>query len=129
MDRASIQRTAREWLRRLGLKGWHIDVLIVPHQSFIDTHGAGTYCADVTPDPDHQAALMRVCRKCDMDRLGLNIDELESTIVHELLHIRLDPMSALARDSGFEIGLNLVADELTRLARIERTKKNPPRRG
>jgi hypothetical protein len=123
MDRVSIKRTVSEWLKRLSLRGWHVDVLIVPHQAIVDTHGPGTYCADVTPDPDHQNALMRVCRKCDMDKLGLNIDELESTIVHELLHIRLDPMSALAKDSGFEIGLNLVADELVRLARIERKCK------
>ena len=123
MNRLAIKRTAREWLKRLGLKGWTVDVLIVPHKVLEDVHGPGTYHADVTPDPQHQRALIRVCRQQDADRLGLDPDALEETIVHELLHPRLDPMSHMANDSGFEIGLDALASELVRLARIERKRR------
>lgn len=123
MDRRTLRRLVNEWLRRLGLRGWRVDIVLAPHTVFEATHGAGTYCADVTPDPQHQLALMRVlCRK-DMEKRGLSIDAIEETLVHELLHVRLDPMSHLSNDAAFEIGLDTLAEELVRLVRIERARQ------
>ena len=113
----------REWLRRLGLKGWTVDVRLVPHRE-LSAGRDGSYYADVAPDPQHQRAVMRLCRAADLAAAGLEPGLAEETIVHELLHLRLDPMSALARDAAFEVGLDALAEELVRLARLERAKRS-----
>ena len=123
MDRRQLLKLIREWLRRLNLRGWTVTLRLVRHAELADGRPAGSYYADITPDPQHQCATMRICRRGDLAAAGLCHHLAEETIVHELLHLRLDPMSALSRDSGFEVGLDALAEELVRLARIERGRR------
>ena len=47
---------------------------------------------------------------------GKSFDQLyEETIIHELLHVRLDPREKLAGDSAFETGLDATAAALYKL--------------
>lgn len=122
MDKRSLQRLISEWLRRLGLRGWKVDLRLIPHDELAAGRD-GSYYAEVEPDPQHQRAIMRMCRAADMVMVGLNPDLAEETVVHELLHLRLDPMSSLARDAAFEVGLDALSEEFVRLARVERGRK------
>lgn len=95
---------------------------MVPH-SELAAGRSGSYYARVYPDPQEQRATLKLCRDADMEAAGLTAGLTEETIIHELLHLRLDPMSSLAEDAAFEIGLDCLAAELVRMARVERRKR------
>lgn len=126
MDRRTLSRLVREWLKRLSLKGWTVDVRLVRHAELAGDSKGSCY-ARVSPDPATQRAAIRLCRESDLAAAGLEPGLTEETIVHELLHLLLDPMSTLAGDAAFEIGLDRLAGELVRMARAERKRKRPHR--
>ena len=123
MTKRALLRIVHDWVPRLGLRGWAIDVQLVRGEALRATHGPGDYYADVQPDPQHQRATVRVLRQREMVARGMDPSLIEETLVHELLHLRLDPMSHLANDSTFEVGLDCLAAELVRMARVERKRR------
>ena len=61
-------------------------------------------------DPDTHTATITICRKAH----GAD-SAIRETLIHELLHVNLDPAQTLANDVIFETGLSRVARAITAL--------------
>lgn len=100
------------WQRKLGMTDWRISISFVTGATLSAHHGVDCLIyGDTQPKPEKHSAKIRIC-----DPLQTPEGEaaVESTVVHELLHVLLDPRSVMAGDSSFETGLDLVARALTR---------------
>ena len=105
------------WQRRLRLSDWSIVVGFVPQDQLIDEQG--TLWGRMLSEESEQSAQIAISEEVPPD-------QLEATLVHELLHIRLLPFDA--PDQGpKEVAINLLADVLVRaLRRRERKKECSP---
>jgi hypothetical protein len=98
MTQPQLERLCRTWQRRLRLSDWRVDVTLVPLADMPDLYG------ETWPDETELTATMRV-RDCPL---------VESTLIHELLHLRLLPYSdgdpEEPRHGEREQAINLLAD-------------------
>jgi hypothetical protein len=87
---ARLDRDMRMWQKRLGLEAWNIS-LEIKRRSQIDPDVWGT----AEWDPETKTGVVRVLDPRDYNLTGnaLRLD-MECTIVHELVHIQLSPLSA-----------------------------------
>jgi hypothetical protein len=107
------------WQRRLSLEDWNISIFAV-HPSGLRPHTLG----NVHWDKDNKTAVIRVLDASDYQMpFGAMLNDLEFTIVHELIHVELAslPRSEASR-SDEEFAVNRLADALIKL---ERTGKQP----
>jgi hypothetical protein len=84
-----LDRQLRSWQRRLGMEDWNLKVRVV-RQSEIDRNSWGA----AEWDSDSRTGTISVLDPRDYNLRGgeLNVD-MECTIVHELVHIQLSPLS------------------------------------
>jgi len=84
-----LDRQMKSWQRRLGLEEWNLSVRVV-RQSEIDrnTWGQSEW------DPDAKTGVISVLDPRDYNLKGgeLRLD-MECTIVHELIHIQVSPLT------------------------------------
>lgn len=103
MTLPQLQRLCKVWQRRLRLQDWKISLQLLPNPVM----GNGE-AADGLVDWDDEEVTATVTL-----REGLEETRLESTLVHELLHIRMNdltPNEGETNDSGLERTINLLAD-------------------
>jgi len=108
------------WQRRLNLKDWNISVLVARADSL-----KPKTLGNIHWDSDKKTAVIRVMDPADYempDRAML--DDMEFTVVHELIHLELSPMlSKFARNEANrreeEHTVNQMADALLKLKRGE----------
>lgn len=112
---------ARRWIRRLGLEHWSFTISFGTQKELLADQGEFLF-GRVWPDLDTLQATVKIVRPADLqagvlDALDAmscgNVDAaIEQTLIHELLHVRLDPSNQLGHDSNFESGLNHTARAL-----------------
>jgi hypothetical protein len=79
----------RHWQKRLGLDDWNLSVRVV-RQSQLDPDSWGT----AEWDPKSMTAVINVLDPRDYNLKGADLKlDMECTIVHELLHIQLSPLT------------------------------------
>ena len=85
-----LDRQLKAWQKRLGLDEWSLSVRVV-RQFEIDRNSWGA----AEWDPDAKTATISVLDPRDYNLRGgeLKLD-MECTIVHELVHIQVSPLSA-----------------------------------
>lgn len=85
-----LEHQMKAWQRRLGLAEWDLSLRIV-RQSEIDRDSWGA----AEWDPDTKSGVISVLDPRDYNLRGgeLKLD-MECTIVHELVHIQVSPLSA-----------------------------------
>lgn len=111
MSDEDLKHICREWQSRLGLAHWRIDVRTVRGVEIDDA------CGQVDFKPDKECALIRI--KSPDDYHGYYPQDIEQTIVHELLHIVFDTVSGV--DGIFyEQAIDRTARAFVRLKRQER---------
>ena len=113
MTPRQLQLSTTKWAKRLGLAEWKIKAVFGDPASVI--HAADDWkvygCAiPALKTNGKHAALITVNPPSEGDNV-------EQTVIHELLHICLDPASRMADDALFELGLDRVANALTRAYR------------
>ena len=115
MTTKQLRALVKRWQKDLAMCHWGIDVCFADQCEMGGTKERMIYGA-CWPDPDHLKATVCIAHQKDIaiddfEPYGVStVDAFtELTLIHELLHFRLDAGSVLIRDSGFEAGLNRVA--------------------
>ena len=120
MTSKTLTRLVTKWRERLGLDHWTLHVRFATQEELGGDDGA-FICGRVWPDLDALTAQVYIARESEIDaetRASLSLCSksktaaMEQTIIHELLHVRLDPMNRMRDDSNFETGLNHTAKAL-----------------
>jgi hypothetical protein len=89
-----LDRQMRLWQKRLGMDDWNVAVRVV-RQSEINPNAWG----EAQWDPDNRTATISVLDPRDYNLRGSELrQDMECTIVHELVHIQVAPLDA--RDEG-----------------------------
>ena len=89
----TLNRLCKTWQRRLRLLDWHVTVRIASAEEMGDEVGHIEY------DDEEIWATIRL----------LDHPEIEATLVHELLHLRLDKWPVEYHDHEKEKAINLLA--------------------
>ena len=92
MKSRALVALGRRWQRRLRLWDWRIGFQF---DGELDADLAG--CVEF--DADAREALVRIARRCE---------DVEATVIHELLHLHVDAVGTTAREQG----INAIADAL-----------------
>jgi hypothetical protein len=106
------------WQRRLNLQDWKISV-VVAHATELKPNTLG----NIHWDNSNKTATLRVLDPADYDLPALAMfDDLEFTVVHELIHLELAPvLSKFDRDEANrreeEHAVNQMAEALLKLQR------------
>jgi len=119
MTIGEVRSIAAYWQGRLLLHSWRITVRYGTQHEFRAKESEFLY-GRVEPNPVNETAEILVFRERDLlkaqDELNLDllcgksIDRVyEETVIHELLHVRLDPRERFAFDQAFETGLDVDA--------------------
>lgn len=120
MTSRTLERLCRHWIRVLGLQHWEFVVRFATQDQLSDS-AESVYYGKCYPDLDSMRAHIWIANERDLSdeavaALTICPDDrkviIEQTVIHELLHVRLDPSMALKNDSNFESGLNHVARAL-----------------
>jgi len=108
------------WRKTLGMEHWTVRVRFAKQDELGGDDGSFV-CGRVWPDIDELTAQVYIAREADFDEETMEslslcgksrAVALEQTVIHELLHVRLDPMNRMRDDSNFESGLNHTARAL-----------------
>jgi hypothetical protein len=88
-----VDRWTKQWQKRLDLGDWRIATLIVRH-----TELKPETLGNLHWDTENHTATIRVLDPCDYELPGSEVpQDIEYTIVHELIHLQL---SVLPRDAN-----------------------------
>ena len=101
MTKKQITELVRKWSKRLGLN--HYDITI-----YTPTNDDGEYAGSCKATPEYLRATIRI-------NLSEPEDEIENTILHELLHIvmwKLDKRITVKYAQGDEVMLEIIEDEV-----------------
>ncbi len=120
MTTRKLRSLCRMWQKLLGLDFWTINARFASQAELADTEGEFCFgrCA---PDLDRMHAEIRVFRERDMSKIQQIIEcgdveaETELALIHELLHVCLDPTLRINGDGNHELGLDRAARALKEL--------------
>lgn len=85
-----LDKELKFWQKRLGLEDWNLSLQIV-RQASLDKHTWG----NAEWDPDTRSGKIRVLDPRDYNLKGKELNQdMECTIVHELVHIQVSPLDA-----------------------------------
>lgn len=111
MTERGLKRMATAWAKRLGIAGWKISISFVPQSVFRAEYGSTSdYYGDCRRYLDKKPRA--VIRIVNPEEIPTGAQAIEPTVIHELLHVLLDPLGTMDNDSAFERGLNMIADAL-----------------
>lgn len=96
MSEKELARLCRLWQKRLRLLDWKVEVSILPAEEMGDCDGHNYY------EDEQIWAKVRLADAPDL--------ELEETLVHELLHLRLSAWPGPYDNPPLETAVNLLAD-------------------
>jgi hypothetical protein len=116
MKKSELKKLLVHWRERLGMDHWSLEAKFATQEEMGADERAGI-CGRIWPDLDTLTARVWIIREKDIDdemleALALCPDRravIEQTVIHELLHARLDPCSHVRDDDNFESGLNRTA--------------------
>lgn len=102
MTLPQLQRLCRIWQRRLRLQDWKITLTLVEG---LEVEGIGAAYGAATWDTDEWTSNIEL-------RAGLDDTLTESTLIHELIHVRLSELfpDSEIEDPKLERTINLLAD-------------------
>ena len=105
MTNKQLSTLVRREARRLRLDGWTFDA------SWGDAGGSS---ATISIEPEYQTATLVVAPPETLAEVGKDFAPLKETIIHELLHVRLEGHRTQTGkyDPAYELGLNIVAELL-----------------
>lgn len=108
-----LRKLCRVWQARLGLAHWQIDVYVVRGSEIEDN------MAQVMYNTESEVAMIRL--KDPNDCHGLVKQDMEESIVHELLHVLMDPLISGKASPGifYEQMLDRLARVLIKLGRAQ----------
>ncbi len=85
-----LDRQMRSWQKRLGLEDWNLTLKVV-RQGSLEKHTWG----NSEWDPDAKSGTIMVLDPRDYNVKGKDLNQdMECTIVHELVHIQVSPLDA-----------------------------------
>lgn len=91
MTQRQAEVYCRKWMRRFRMN-WRVQLILLPEEKMEGNLGL------CLPDMEHRRAKVWI-----LDSLPAPV--MRRTIIHELLHALLDPMTQLGNDAAFEDGL------------------------
>lgn len=122
MTIAELRRTLEYWRVQLGLDHWNITCAFGTQDDLRAGLNEFLYASVNITAPRHTAHilmfkwrdLVKAEQAFGISLIGKRTRErlYEEAIIHELLHVRLDPRERLAFDSAFETGLDVMASIL-----------------
>lgn len=105
MTNQELQRLVNKWQRRLRLADWKVTAV------FADPSVMPEHMGEIPSNPSEMTALLRIAGDVEES-------EIEPTVIHELLHLRLIPWSDGFDDEpnheARETGINLLAESFLR---------------
>jgi hypothetical protein len=105
-----LDQRARFWQKRLGLEDWNFTVRVV-RQTEIDRNAWGT----AEWDPQDKTGVINVLDPRDYNLKGAELKlDMECTIVHELVHIQVSPLSAHSAQEREEVVNKIMTAVLNR---------------
>lgn len=112
MTDKQLDRLMRGWRRWLGLCDWAITVKFCDRDDLMHRHqNDGLVYGGTEMEPISRQANILIC---DWREVKEGVDHVGPTLVHEMLHLLVDPEAKLAGRLPFENLLNLAADDLIR---------------
>jgi hypothetical protein len=96
-----ITRLCRTWQRRLRLRDWRVEVRLAAQEEMGDEQGHVDY------DDTELTAKVRL-----LDGDDRTSEDIERTLIHELLHLRLAAWEVPYGHQPQETAINLLADSL-----------------
>jgi hypothetical protein len=113
MTESELQELCSEWQKRLGLAHWRMSV------EFGDPIELGTYIANESHQPSFETALIKILKPSAYS--GLFPQDMEQSLVHELLHILVFPLKP---EGGYHGTQDFLFEQtIDRLARVLVTLK------
>ena len=111
MTSRQLRSACERYRRLLGMAEWSITVAFgdPARAAGVDDRFIVYGCTE--PDPDTHVAIVTINRQAHTSD-----DAIRETLVHEPLHVCLDPASTLANDVVFEVGLNRLARVMAKTA-------------
>jgi hypothetical protein len=110
------------WQQRLNLQEWKLSVL-ASHPAELKPQTLG----NIRWDTGRKSAVVRVLSPSDYNMTcSAALDDMEMTVVHELVHLTLSPLrSATTNRTDEEQTVNRIADALLKLERASRRQSAP----
>lgn len=85
-----LDKQLKTWQKRLGLDDWNLSLRVV-RQGSLDKHTWG----NAEWDPENKSGTISILDPRDYNLKGKDLDQdIECTIVHELVHIQVSPLDA-----------------------------------
>jgi hypothetical protein len=108
MTESELQELCAEWQSRLGLAHWKMSV------RFGDPNEMGSCIANESHQPEFETALIKILKPSAYS--GLFPQDMEQSLVHELLHILVSPLEP---EGGYHGTQDFLFEQtIDRLARI-----------
>lgn len=104
MTTRQLRQLCRHYQSLLGMGEWCISVAFGDAGKTAGVGEAFICYGCAQPDPDAHTAVVTINREAHATDAAIR-----ETLIHELLHVNLDPASTLMNDVVFETGLNRVA--------------------
>ena len=106
MTQRQLNKLVKTWARKLGISDWYIRAEFKSSDEMPEDEGRCWHY------PEYRRAIIDILQESDRDEES---DSIESTVVHELLHIVLGGHKTTREgdyDEMFERGINLVTTAL-----------------
>ena len=90
MTEQGLRKLSQEWMKRLRLENWKVDVVMVSIEEAREATGQEV-CGSTLINSDHRQAKVIIVRESDLDKSDycrLTCLDTEVTLVHELLHVK-----------------------------------------
>lgn len=115
MDLADLRSRMTWWQKRLRLQDWRIELKLCRRADLpIDTGSAAGCCRW---DLAERLAFVHLVEEADLRKFDAPYQDLERSLVHELLHVVFAEAEQDQTGTGWERGINTAAEALLTLAR------------
>ncbi len=115
-NQEALAQVLERWQERLKLRDWHITIRYADYAEMDDGNTSG----HVECDEEHRLAKIRILHPDHYPNDSWLPQDIEATVVHELLHVLLEPLGWPASrrgQIGAEQALNALSSTLVSLAR------------
>lgn len=99
-----LKELCARWQEILRLQDWNIEIRISRGRDF---EGEGESCGQVRWQLSRKEALIRILDPSDYSPDCIFPQDMERTLVHELLHLHFAAISNKAHDAGLDIDVDL----------------------
>lgn len=120
-NQSQLEDKCVEWKKILRLQDWIVDLKIARERDFVLKDAN----AEISLNEEHKLAFVKILDPVDFDIDQLSPQDMEESLVHELLHIHFWPLRVGTGDNtAEEQAINMIAGALVGLYRRGGETKN-----